>query len=103
MNFEFEFAELQIPEKANVYYAINTAHDLNFILREKSEDLSAVGEASAAATAAGAALAATGDGGAAPAAGGPAHPSSSGAVSARQHRPPRDSSKARRRLLGIAL
>merc|ERR1739844_95080 len=27
--------ELMIPAKANVYYAINTQHDLNFILKEK--------------------------------------------------------------------
>ena len=27
--------ELQIPPKANVYYAINTQHDLNFVLKRK--------------------------------------------------------------------
>ena len=26
-----------------MYYAVNTAHDLNFVLRERREDLSAVG------------------------------------------------------------
>jgi len=28
--------ELQIPPKANVYYAINTQHDLNFVLKRKT-------------------------------------------------------------------
>merc|ERR1712088_660928 len=28
--------ELQIPPKANVYYAINTQHDLNFVLKRKA-------------------------------------------------------------------
>jgi hypothetical protein len=32
-------AELLIPATANVYYAINTQYDLNFVLREKPEDL----------------------------------------------------------------
>ena len=32
------FAELAIPANANVYYAVSTQHDLNFILREKHED-----------------------------------------------------------------
>ena len=27
--------ELMIPGNANVYYAINTAHDLNFVLRTR--------------------------------------------------------------------
>ena len=26
---------MQIPPKANVYYAINTQHDLNFVLKRK--------------------------------------------------------------------
>ena len=30
------FSELQIPPKANVYYAINTQHDLNFVLKRKT-------------------------------------------------------------------
>merc|ERR1719291_723192 len=30
--------ELAIPPTANVYYAVSTQHDLNFILREKHED-----------------------------------------------------------------
>jgi len=30
--------ELAIPANANVYYAVSTQHDLNFILREKHED-----------------------------------------------------------------
>merc|ERR1719273_1982406 len=30
--------ELMIPANANVYYAISTQHDLNFVLREKQED-----------------------------------------------------------------
>lgn len=33
--------ELLIPAKANVYYAVSTQHDLNFVLREKHEDLNA--------------------------------------------------------------
>ena len=32
-------AELTIPSNANVYYAISTQHDLNFVLREKQEEL----------------------------------------------------------------
>ncbi len=32
-------SELLIPQNANVYYAINTQYDLNFVLREKPEDL----------------------------------------------------------------
>ena len=31
-------SELLIPAKANVYYAINTQHDLNFILKEKESN-----------------------------------------------------------------
>ena len=31
-------SELLIPAKANVYYAINTQHDLNFILKEKEQN-----------------------------------------------------------------
>merc|ERR1711953_1361904 len=30
--------ELMIPANANVYYAISTQHDLNFVLRERQED-----------------------------------------------------------------
>lgn len=30
-------AELQIPPNANVYYAINTQHDLNFVLRPRGD------------------------------------------------------------------
>ena len=29
------FLELLIPPNANVYYAISTAHDLNFVLRSR--------------------------------------------------------------------
>ena len=29
--------ELVIPPNANVYYAINTQHDLNFVLRPKAD------------------------------------------------------------------
>jgi len=32
--------ELQIPPNANVYYAINTQHDLNFVLRPRGGDIS---------------------------------------------------------------
>ena len=31
------FSELQIPPNANVYYAINTQHDLNFVLRPRGD------------------------------------------------------------------
>jgi len=65
-------SELLIPEKANVYYAISTQHDLNFILREKNEDLSAVG---------GSVMDVNGRSGG--------------------NRPPRDNSKARRKLLAL--
>jgi len=34
-----KITELLIPQNANVYYAINTQYDLNFVLREKPEDL----------------------------------------------------------------
>ena len=33
------FSELLIPPTANVYYAVSTQHDLNFVLREKHEDI----------------------------------------------------------------
>lgn len=32
--------ELKIPPNANVYYAINTQHDLNFVLRPRGGDIS---------------------------------------------------------------
>ncbi len=32
-----------IPPNANVYYAINTAHDLNFVLRPRKPDVEAGG------------------------------------------------------------
>ena len=35
----FFFPELAIPPNANVYYAVSTQYDLNFILREKKDDL----------------------------------------------------------------
>merc|ERR1719278_2031830 len=57
--------ELQIPPKANVYYAINTQHDLNFVLRRQQE----------------------------------ADPLKSSGTPGRK----RDTSKARRKLLGLAL
>ena len=39
----FYIPELMIPAKANVYYAINTQHDLNFILREDKSSLDRFG------------------------------------------------------------
>ena len=39
----FHIPELMIPAKANVYYAINTQHDLNFILREDKSSLDRFG------------------------------------------------------------
>eukprot|EP00095_Tigriopus_kingsejongensis_P003509 maker-scaffold373_size192110-snap-gene-0.40 protein:Tk03509 transcript:maker-scaffold373_size192110-snap-gene-0.40-mRNA-1 annotation:"hypothetical protein DAPPUDRAFT_49847" len=74
--------ELFIPDKSNVYYAINTQHDLNFILREKSEDLSAVGG--------NVGKDSLGFGGETPTPRG-------------YRRAPRDNSKARRKLLGLVL
>jgi len=38
--------ELAIPPNANVYYAINTAHDLNFVLRPRKPDVEAAGGSS---------------------------------------------------------
>lgn len=32
------FAEMVLPPNANVYYAVNTAYNLNFILRPKRPD-----------------------------------------------------------------
>ena len=37
--FFFLIPELVIPSNANVYYAVSTLYDLNFILREKKDDL----------------------------------------------------------------
>jgi ral guanine nucleotide dissociation stimulator-like 1 len=39
--------ELMIPSNANVYYAISTAHDLNFVLRPRKPDVEAGGGGSA--------------------------------------------------------
>ena len=83
-------AELQIPAKANVYYAINTQHDLNFILREdkcadRDEDTSVpVGGAA---------------GGVASSAGG----GDVGSTPRGARKPNRDTSKARKKLLGLTL
>lgn len=81
-------AELPIPAKANVYYAINTKHDLNFVLREKSEDLSAVGGNVSKELGASAGVSAS--------------PLDVGTPKGGR-RPPRDNSKARRKLLGLVL
>ena len=76
----FAFAgELLIPPNANVYYAINTQHDLNFVLRQKNEDLSSVGGNVSEAAAA------------------------SDSIAKGGRRPQRDTSKARRKLLGLVL
>ena len=72
--------ELLIPPNANVYYAINTQHDLNFVLRQKNEDLSSVG----------------GNVGMEAA-------NSASASDSSKRRPQRDTSKARRKLLGLVL
>lgn len=34
----FSPIEIVFPNNANVYYAINTAYDLNFVLRRKKDD-----------------------------------------------------------------
>ena len=60
---------MQIPPKANVYYAINTQHDLNFVLKRKASQESDLLKGSA---------------------------STPGGRK-------RDTSKARRKLLGLAL
>uniref|UniRef100_A0A0K2T7I6 Ral guanine nucleotide dissociation stimulatorlike [Bombyx mori] n=1 Tax=Lepeophtheirus salmonis TaxID=72036 RepID=A0A0K2T7I6_LEPSM len=70
--------ELLIPNNANVYYAINTAHDLNFILRQKDEDNLLRGDTLP-------------------------DPLSTPSLSMKHSKPQRDTSKARRKLLGIAL
>ena len=70
--------ELLIPPNANVYYAINTQHDLNFVLRQKNEDLSSVG-------------------------GNVGEAANSATASDSKRRPQRDTSKARRKLLGLVL
>ena len=64
-------SELQIPPKANVYYAINTQHDLNFVLKRKASSQEGVGDLS------------------------------KGLASTPGRK--RDTSKARRKLLGLAL
>merc|ERR1719471_2110274 len=73
-----ENGELLIPPNANVYYAINTQHDLNFVLRQKNEDLSSVG-------------------------GNVGEAANSATASDSKRRPQRDTSKARRKLLGLVL
>ena len=40
MSFFFLFSELLIPERANVFYALNNSVDLNFIVRHRSEQQS---------------------------------------------------------------
>ena len=79
LKFIFSFSgELLIPPNANVYYAINTQHDLNFVLRQKNEDLSSVG-------------------------GNVGEAANSATASDSKRRPQRDTSKARRKLLGLVL
>ena len=70
----YHFTELQIPPNANVYYAINTQHDLNFVLRPRG-DISKDREKEAELF----------------------------KTSATPARSKRDTSKARRKLLGLAL
>ena len=83
-----------IPGTANVYYAINTQYDLNFVLREKPEDLNV----SLAPSTPGAGLSTT------------PHHGILGASSLELSATPkglrkqsRDTSKARRKILGLAL
>ena len=83
----FLLPELLIPSKANVYYAINTQHDLNFILREdksvdRDEDAAAAGGGAVGGAVGGADVGATPKG---------------------ARKPNRDTSKARRKLLGLTL
>ncbi len=83
-----------------MYYAVSTAHDLNFVLRGKGEDLSTVG-GNVSAESSGLAHAQSS---ASVASAASATPSASASASAsRQQRGPRDASRARRRLLGIAI
>jgi len=88
------FSELLIPGTANVYYAINTQFDLNFVLREKPEDLNV----SLASSTPGAGLSTT------------PHHGILGTGSLELagtpkglRKPSRDNSKARRKILGLAL
>ena len=78
-----------IPAKANVYYAINTLHDLNFILREKEnidkDDFMT-------ATPGGSLFDRLNDSN-----------SNYGATPKGTRKPARDTSKARRKLLGLTL
>lgn len=67
--------ELVIPPNSNVYYAINTQHDLNFVLRPRADRLDKEADLLKGATGA------------------------TGATPGRK----RDTSKARRKLLGLAL
>ena len=83
-----------IPPTANVYYAINTQYDLNFVLREKPEDLNV----SLAPSTPGSGLSTT------------PHHGMLGASSLELSGTPkghrkqtRDTSKARRKILGLAL
>jgi len=84
--------ELMIPAKANVYYAINTQHDLNFILREDKSSLDRDDESTAGAV------------GGSVGAGTSAGAEAVGATPKGSRKPnSRDTSKARRRLLGLTL
>ena len=72
-----------IPDKANVYYAINTQHDLNFVLREKADKDDPE-------TPVGGAMGGGGD-------------ALHGATPRGARKPTRDTSKARKKLLGLTL
>lgn len=39
ININFIFSEMILPMTANVYYAINTKYELNFLLRKKKVEL----------------------------------------------------------------
>ena len=80
--FKFiSFSELIIPANANVYYAVSTQYDLNFILREKKDELDACLQEAASSGDAGSMLT----------------PKSG------LRKGSRDASKARRKLLGLHL
>ena len=87
-------SELLIPGTANVYYAINTQYDLNFVLREKPEDLNV----SLASSTPGAGLSTTPHHGVL----GTGSLELSGTPKGLR-KPSRDNSKARRKILGLAL
>lgn len=82
--------ELLIPPTANVYYAINTQYDLNFVLREKPEDLNVSLASSSLSNTPHHGILGAGS-------------LDLGGTPRGLRKPSRDNSKARRKILGLAL